>query len=72
MKAVAYQSGSEIGTIAFNTAGKAQKLVLTPDRPKLKASRDDLSYVMVKVVDDKGHPRAGRSCSGFIYAERRG
>ncbi len=28
--------------------------MLTPDRPKLKASRDDLSYVMVSVVDDEG------------------
>jgi beta-galactosidase len=54
LKAVAYQGGQEIGNIAFATVGKAQKLVLTPDRPKMKASRDDLSYVMVKVVDDKG------------------
>jgi beta-galactosidase len=54
LKAVAYQGGQEIGNIAFTTVGKAQKLVLTPDRPKMKASRDDLSYVMVKVVDDKG------------------
>lgn len=54
LKAVVYQGGRQIGEIAFVTAGKARKLVLTPDRPKLKASRDDLSYVMVKVVDDKG------------------
>jgi beta-galactosidase len=54
LKAVVYQGGQAIGEIAFVTVGKAHKLVLTPDRPKLKASRDDLSYVMVKVVDDKG------------------
>jgi beta-galactosidase len=40
----------------FRTAGKAQELVLTPDRTKIKSSRDDLSYVMVKVADDGGNP----------------
>jgi beta-galactosidase len=54
LKAIAYQGGSEIGSIVFNTVGKAHKLLLTPDRPKLDASRDDLSYVMVQVVDEKG------------------
>ena len=54
LKAVAYQDGSEIGTISFTTSGKAHKLVLTPDRAKLNASRDDLSYVMARVVDEEG------------------
>jgi len=54
VKAVAYQGGSEIGTIAFKTAGRAHKLKLTPDRTRMKASRDDLSYVMVQVVDQNG------------------
>jgi beta-galactosidase len=54
LKAVAYQGGSEIGNISFTTAGKAHKLVLTPDRTKLNASRDDLSYVMAQVVDEEG------------------
>jgi beta-galactosidase len=56
MKAVAYENGKEIGDIAFTTAGKAHKLLLNPDRAKLKASRDDLSYVMVQVVDEQGRP----------------
>jgi beta-galactosidase len=54
LKAVAYQGGNEIGNISFTTAGKAHKLVLTPDRTKLNASRDDLSYVMAQVVDEEG------------------
>ncbi len=54
LKAVAYENGSEIGSVVLSTAGKAKKLVLTPDRPKLKASRDDLSYIMVSVVDGEG------------------
>jgi beta-galactosidase len=56
LKAVAYESGSEIGAISFITAGKPHKLMLTPDRPNLKANRDDLSYVMVQVVDESGRP----------------
>jgi beta-galactosidase len=56
LKAVAYEHASEIGTIAFTTAGKPHKLVLTPDRPNLKACRDDLSYVMVQVVDENSQP----------------
>lgn len=54
LKAVAYENGSEIGSVVLITAGKAHKLTLTPDRSRLKSSRDDLSYVMVSVVDDKG------------------
>ena len=54
LKAVAYQDGQEIGSITFNTVGKAHGVALTPDRAKLKADRDDLSYVMVRVVDEQG------------------
>lgn len=56
LKAMAYQGGKELDTIFFTTAGKAYKLLLTPDKPKLAASRDDLSYVMVQVVDEQNRP----------------
>ena len=54
LKAIAYQGANEIGTIAFSTAGNAQKVVLRPDRSKLKTTRDDLSYVTAQVVDANG------------------
>jgi beta-galactosidase len=54
LKGVAYLGDSEIGTVTFTTVGKAHKLLLKPDRAKLKATRDDLSYVMVQVVDEAG------------------
>ena len=54
LQAIAYQQGTQIGTVAFATVGAARRLMLTPDRAKLKANRDDLSYVMVSVVDDRG------------------
>jgi beta-galactosidase len=54
LKAIAYEHGSEIGSISFTTAGTPHKLVLTPDQSTLKAGRDDLSYVMVQVMDEAG------------------
>ncbi len=54
LHAVAFQGGGAIGRIAFITVGKANKLVLRPDRTRLKNTRDDLSYVMVQVVDEAG------------------
>jgi len=54
LKAVAYEGGNEIGTIALTTAGKAHKLLLTPDRREMNATRDDLSYVVAQVVDEQG------------------
>jgi len=54
LKAVAYQGGSEIGTIVFTTAGKPHRLMLTADRKELNASRDDLGYIMAQVADEQG------------------
>jgi beta-galactosidase len=44
------------GAAAFQTTGKPQTLLVTPARPKMKASRDDLSYIMVTIADDQRHP----------------
>ena len=54
LKAIAFDDGNEIGTIAFTTAGIPRKLILRPDRPKLNATRDLLSYVIAQVVDESG------------------
>src|SRR6185437_7893764 len=56
LKAVAYDDGREVGSVLFATAGKAHSLMLKADRPKMQATRDDLSYVMVTVVDAAGRP----------------
>ena len=56
LKAVAYHGGQEIGSITFHTVGNPRKVALRPDRAKLKPSRDDLSYVMVQVLDEQGQP----------------
>ncbi len=54
LKGVAYENGQEIGNVTFKTVGKAHKLALKPDRSKLNASRDDLGFVMVQVLDEQG------------------
>jgi beta-galactosidase len=54
LKAVAYKNGQEIGTAVVRTAGRPASLRLTPDRTQLKASGDDLTYVLVEAVDEHG------------------
>jgi hypothetical protein len=54
LKAVAYEDGKKIGQAVMRTAGKPAKIRLTPDRKKLAATGEDLCYVLVKALDDKG------------------
>ena len=56
LKAVAYEAGSQIGSITFNTTGKPHHLVLAPDKRQVTIGGDDLSYVMVTVADESGRP----------------
>ena len=41
--------------MAFKTAGAPAKLRLRPDRTTLRANRNDLSYVIVEVLDEHDH-----------------
>jgi beta-galactosidase len=63
LKAVAYKDGKEIGQAIMRTAGKPAAIRLTPDRKQLSATGDDLCYILVEAVDDKGtlHPLADNS-----------
>jgi beta-galactosidase len=54
VKAVAYQGGRQIGTAVMKTAGDPVGIRLTPDRVSLKASGEDLCYVLVEAVDKDG------------------
>ncbi len=54
LKAVAYQGTRQIGTAAMRTAGEPAALRLTPDRNSLKASGEDLCYVLVEALDKDG------------------
>jgi beta-galactosidase len=55
LTAIAYKDGKEIGRAKMRTAGPPTALRLMPDRTKLKATGDDLCYLLVEAVDRKGN-----------------
>lgn len=60
LRAVGYQGGQEVRGAELQTAGQPTQLKLTADRARLQADGQDLSYVTVELLDDKGirHPQA--------------
>ena len=54
LKAVAYKDGSEIGQAIMRTAGGPAVIRLTPDRKELAATGEDLCYILVEALDEKG------------------
>ncbi len=54
LKAVAYKAGRPIGEAVMRTAGAPAAIRLTPDRKELAATGEDLCYILVEVLDDKG------------------
>jgi beta-galactosidase len=55
LKAIAYKNGKKIGQEIMRTAGEPAAIRLTPDRMKLSAAGQDISYVLVEAVDAKGN-----------------
>lgn len=56
LKAVNVENGKETDVAELHTAGSPKRLHLTADRAVIKASRNDLSYVLVEVVDARNQP----------------
>ncbi|MFO1514620.1 MAG: glycoside hydrolase family 2 TIM barrel-domain containing protein [Verrucomicrobiota bacterium] len=54
LRAVALINGKVVADTTIKTTGAPKKLKLTADRTKIRADRNDLSYVTVEVVDAKG------------------
>jgi beta-galactosidase len=54
LRAVARAGGKTVLTEEVRTAGRPAKIVLTPDRGRIKADGSDLSFVTVRVVDESG------------------
>jgi beta-galactosidase len=54
LRAVAYKGDKQIGECVTRTAGKPAALRLVPDRKDLAASGDDLCYVLVEALDERG------------------
>jgi beta-galactosidase len=51
LKAVNVENGKETAAFELKTAGAPQRIRLTADRNHIKASRNDLSYITVEVID---------------------
>ena len=54
LKTIALKDGKEVETKVLKTTGNPAQIRLTADRSEIKASRNDLSYVTVEVVDEAG------------------
>jgi beta-galactosidase len=54
LKVVAYKGGKKWATDVAKTTGPATKLLLAPDREKITADGQDLSFVSVTVADKNG------------------
>jgi beta-galactosidase len=55
LHAVGLSDGKPVASIAFHTTGKPSAIRLAADRSTIRASRNDLSYVTVEVVDQDGN-----------------
>jgi beta-galactosidase len=54
LRAIGLINGKEVAKTTLKTAGPAKELRLTADRADIRADRDDLSYVTVEIVDQRG------------------
>ena len=55
LKATSFEKGRPTGSVELITAGKPHRLQLKADRSTIRSDRNDLSYVAVEVVDEKGN-----------------
>jgi beta-galactosidase len=55
LKAVAYAGGKPVATTEVKTTGVPARLVLAPDRARIRADGEDLSFVTVRVEDRDGN-----------------
>jgi len=54
LKAIALSNGSQIAEVKFKTAAQPAALRLKADRQSIRRDRNDLSYVILEVVDQDG------------------
>jgi beta-galactosidase len=60
LRAVGYRGGREAGSAALRSAADVARIVVTPDRARIAADGQDLSYVTIELQDAAGvrHPKA--------------
>ena len=62
LKAVGVESGQEKESVILRTAGTPVKIELLPDRAQIENSRNDLSYVQIRLVDKDGLTVPDKDC----------
>ncbi len=55
LKAISKKNGKMVLTKEIKTAGKATKIILNADRSTIKADRNDLSFITVRIEDAAGN-----------------
>jgi beta-galactosidase len=55
LKAIALENGNQVATVSLITAGKPAGIRMKPDKIEIKAGKNDLSFVSVEVIDEKGN-----------------
>ena len=55
-------AGNEKESVILNTTGAPSKIRLTPDRTRINASRNDLVYVRIELVDTNGYVVPDSDC----------
>jgi beta-galactosidase len=60
LKAIGYRGGRQVASATLRTAHTASRIVATPDRTRIKADGEDLSYVTIELKDTAGttNPKA--------------
>ncbi len=71
LKAVGYNNGKIVNTSVLKTANKPTQIKLSADRNTINADNEDLSYVTVELLDDKGvrNPKAENEIHFTIEGE---
>lgn len=54
LKAIGILNGKDVDSIVLNTPGRPFRIKLIADRKKIRADRNDLSYVTVEITDEAG------------------
>jgi beta-galactosidase len=55
LKAIALENGNQVATVSLITAGKPAGIRMKPDKVEIKTGKNDLSFVSVEVIDEKGN-----------------
>jgi beta-galactosidase len=54
LRAVGLSDGQPVASAGLHTAGEPREILLTADRSTIRANRNDLAYVTVEIVDQRG------------------